>query len=87
MTLATLTKAAAAATIAASLTLATAAPADARYYRHHHRGNAVLGAALAVGALGVGAAIANERRHEYYRDRCDYDGCYGGYRRGYYYRY
>lgn len=52
--------------------LATAAPADARGYRHHYYRHHRNDAALAVGAgmmgLAVGAAIASDRGGWYYDD-------------------
>lgn len=60
---------------AVSLVTATAASADPRYYRHHHRdrGGDVAAAAIAAGIVGlaVGAAISDNDRGDrrYYDDR------------------
>jgi hypothetical protein len=80
-------KAAIGALIVAAGTAAAVAPAEAQYYRrHYHRDNgAAIGAGIALGIIGLGAAAiaADQRRqayeNSYYAPRYGYG--YGG---GYY---
>ena len=65
-------KAAIGALIVAAGTAAAVAPAEAQYYRrHYHRDNgAAVGAGIALGIIGLGAAaIAADQRRQAYEER------------------
>lgn len=67
----------------AASTLVAVAPAEAQYYRRHHRGNDAATGAIIGGivGLGLGAAIASSNRDRYYDRGYHYDRA----PRGYYY--
>ncbi|HEU0045934.1 hypothetical protein [Sphingomonas sp.] len=73
----------------AASTLVAVAPAEAQYYRRHHRGNGDAAAGAIIGGivgLGLGAAIASGNRDRYYDRGYAYDRGYYNAPRAYHYQ-
>ena len=73
--------------VIAAGTAAAVAPAEAQYRRHYHRGDrgAAIGAGIALGIIGLGAAaIAADQRRQAYEDGYYYGPRYRAYGPAYY---